>query len=87
MHSLVRFWTSEFAGMFLKGEVKKKEKYTLLKFLIIWFLEGQEIGYIRIGLLAIRGTLEVEIIRGIILLIPGDHPPGKKIVQICLRLF
>ena len=65
-----------------RSKKKEKEKCTLLKCLIIWFLEGQEIGYIRIGLLAIRGTLEVEIIRGIILLIPGDHPPGKTTVQI-----
>ena len=50
--------------------------------MMILFLEGQEIGYLRIGLSAIRGTLEVEIIRGIILLLPGDHPPGKTTIKL-----
>ncbi|KAJ7387552.1 hypothetical protein OS493_000883 [Desmophyllum pertusum] len=41
--------------------------------------QGHELGYIRLGLLAIRGTFELEIIRGISLLAPGDHPPDTYV--------
>ncbi|XP_078361691.1 regulating synaptic membrane exocytosis protein 2-like isoform X1 [Oculina patagonica] len=41
--------------------------------------QGHELGYIRIGLLGIRGILEVEIIRGVGLMVPGDHPPDTYV--------
>ena len=46
------------------------------------FVAGHELGYIRIGLTASRGTLEVEIIRAIGLFVPGDHLPGTVNVEI-----
>ena len=55
----------------LVGPVHCNMQYT------ICFLAGHELGYIRIGLLATRGSIEVEIIRGVTLMAPGDHPPGK----------
>ena len=48
------------------------------------FVAGHELGYIRIGLTASRGTLEVEIIRAIGLFVPGDHLPGTVNVEIAV---
>ena len=39
---------------------------------------GNELGYIRIGLSALHDTFEVEIIRAVALLVPGDQLPGKN---------
>ena len=39
---------------------------------------GNELGYIRIGLSAIHDTFEVEIIRAVALLVPGDQLPGTN---------
>lgn len=48
------------------------------------FVAGHELGYIRIGLTASRGTLEVEIIRAIGLFVPGDHLLGTVNVEIAV---
>ena len=41
---------------------------------------GNELGYIRIGLSALHDNFEVEIIRAVALLVPGDQLPGTKII-------
>ncbi|CAH3161982.1 unnamed protein product [Pocillopora meandrina] len=41
--------------------------------------QGHELGYLRIGLFSSRGSLEVEIIRGVSLLVLGDHPPDTYV--------
>lgn len=41
---------------------------------------GNELGYIRIGLSALHDNFEVEVIRAVALLVPGDQLPGKKII-------
>lgn len=39
---------------------------------------GNELGYIRVGLSALHDTFEVEIIRAVALLVPGDQLPGTN---------
>lgn len=39
---------------------------------------GNELGFIRVGLSALHDTFEVEIIRAVALLVPGDQLPGTN---------